>query len=112
MAPSNAGMSDPFPFRNIQIDLVWNTAGMSDSDPGSLEGNIANEAREPFAAVVEVNPTSQALGAPLVHYLLQLEGAPLTGDTRAVIDRSFEIRFKLMLSCMWRWEAPLACCLM
>lgn len=74
MAPSHAGMCDPFPSWNIEIEVIWNIALMSDNDPRSLVGNIANEAGEPFATVVELNPTAQAPGltsgpAPLVHLI-------------------------------------------
>jgi hypothetical protein len=67
-------MRDPLPFRNVQIDLVRNSGSMSDHDPRALIGNIANEAGQRFATIVEVNSSTQALGAtwepaPLVHLL-------------------------------------------
>jgi hypothetical protein len=55
-------MGDPLPFRNVQINLIRNGGLMSNDDPRALIGNIANEARQRFAAVVEVNSTTQALG--------------------------------------------------
>jgi hypothetical protein len=72
MAPSHDRMRDPFPFRNVQINFIRNGGSMTDDDPRALIGNIANDARQRFATIVEVNSTTQALDvtwepAPLVH---------------------------------------------